>query len=177
MKNITLFLCDIEGTYKNDYENKQKDIKEFVEVINKLRKLNNSQKVVFSFMSQSNGIDVQECANTIKPFINESNIVLGKQYYDVGYIINDIEHKIATRSKLSQMLEYIYEMSNKYTINKIYYADDSKLGTYMFKEIAEDLGYDIESINPQNGGCKELTSIINENFLNHKTKKKNYQTK
>lgn len=52
MKNVTLFLCDIHGTYiKNNELVSRQEIEKLLENLEKLRMINDSKKIIFSFVS------------------------------------------------------------------------------------------------------------------------------
>lgn len=172
MEKIKIFFSDIEGTYEHNITNSNIDIESFIKSISQL-----GNNIIFSFASQCNQEKITNCINQIETYTKKYNITLGKQIYEEGYIENNQNHITNITSKLSQMLNYIREISTKYEIEKIYYAEDNELTQYMFKELGEEMGYDVDIIVPSIGGCKDLANIINENYLNVKIKKKNYSNK
>lgn len=172
MKKVTIFFSDLEGTFIHIKKNNDIDAENFIKSISQL-----NNNLIFSFASQCNYEILNENVNQIKPYAEKYNIVLGQQIYEGGYIEDNQNHTTNIISKLSQMLNYLKLMSKQYEIEKVYYAEDSDLTQYMFKELASNLGYNVDIITPSIGGCKDLTNIINKNYLNVKTKKKNYSNK
>ena len=82
MEHISIFLCDIYGTYKVD--NHDVDVNEleiFLTNLDKLREQNNSSKLLFSFVNTENAEIVKNEINILKSTNKNNDIILGKQFF------------------------------------------------------------------------------------------------
>lgn len=166
MENITLFLCDIYGTYKRSNEVvSDKEIKELLDNLEKLRINNNSEKILFSFISTENEIVVKKESDNLKLNNNYKNIKLGIHFFENGCFDNKETYFNNIRGKIAQILFYLEHLGKNYKIDKIYFADDSNIYHDMLTDILEDtpLKDKIKSIVPTTSkGLEELNAIISD---------------
>lgn len=166
MKKVTLFLCDIYGTYiKSDELANVKDVKELLENLEKLRIINNSEKILFSFFSTENKQVVEKCLKDLELNNNYENVEFGLHFFEDGYFKLGKTFYTDQKGKISQILFYLNTIKDKYHIDKIYYADDTEIYHYMLESILIDdqLNENFESIIPKyKCGLKELNGIICE---------------
>ena len=168
MEKVTLFFCDICETFSSEYPFKvnDDDLKRFIENLNKLILYNESDKIIFSFVTTENLDTVLSMEELLKKHINKSNISIGKHIYSDG---------VKTVNKPHDILEQIKNLKSKYNIsNNIYYADDSEFSHLMLIELKNYLGIDheIKSIIPENNGLEEVNEIIENSIINSSEYKK-----
>ena len=165
MEHISIFLCDIYGTYKVD--NHHVDINElerFLTNLDKLRKRNNSSKLLFSFVSTENAEIVKNETNILKSTNKNDDIVLGKQLFENGFIYQDKVYIEDPIGKVFQIKKYLEELKDKFIIDKVYFADDNNFFHYFLNELYLDSF--IESLLPsQYLGLKELNEIISSQII------------
>ncbi len=160
---MNLFLCDIEGTYKG-IENREEVLKRFINNLNKINEIDDS-KMIFSFISDDNYSEVNECFDEIKKYLTD-NIKLGFQYSS-DYIFNNNN---IIKSNYRSKIEKCFDASNIDNINKIFYADDSVMNQIIVVESLKIKHPNVEIIglNPSRG-LNDLNIEI-EKYLKSKTK-------
>lgn len=155
MKKVTLFFCDIWGTFdsKNHLNVNCEEIKRFVDNLNQLMQYNETNQVIFSFVTTENLNTVRFMETQLRTYIND-NIFIGNHiYYDGINIVN----------KPHDIIMYIKELESQYNIdNNIYYADDSEFFHWLLLELKDycNLEYQIHSIIPQHNGLSDVNFII-----------------
>lgn len=152
MESVILFFCDIVGTF--DRLNTSKDILRFVDNLEKLRSINNSNKVIFSFISTDNVEVVNQMINRLSKYIINKDIELGKQFYSKG---NE------TINKPFSIFDYTVYLSNKYSIKGVYYADDALFYHEIVQELKDiyDVNIPIHSIITTD---KNINLLIEDSF-------------
>ncbi len=166
MKNVTIFLCDIYGTYmKNNESVSQDKIKRLLNNLEKLRIINNSEKILFSFVSTESGNFVKKQSLILKSSNKFENIEIGMQFFENGYMINNQLFYNGEKGKISQILFYFEKLQKEYQIDKIYYADDTEFYHFMLSNLLIDspLENKLCSIIPHNFyETNELNNIISK---------------
>lgn len=172
MEHISIFLCDLYGTYKVD--NKKVDINElekFLINLDTLRKQNNSSKLLFSFVSTENAEIIKNETNILKCMNKNDNIVLGKQFFDHGFIYQDKVYCEEVIGKVFQIKKYLEELNDKYIIDKVYFADDNIFIHYLLEELFLD-SFMIQLVIPSKCiGLEELNKVITSLLTNNKIKR------
>lgn len=167
MEKVTLFFCDICGTFDcgsllrvNNYE-----LIRFIHNLKKIIKHNGSNKIIFSFVTTEDFNTVTLMDKNLRLYIDDS-ICIGKHFYNT---------ETKSVNKANDIIRYIQELKLMYFINQdIYYADDCEFYHCFLKELNDDfqLGYTIKSIIPKNG-LVDVNNIL-ENSLNEINKTKTY---
>lgn len=172
MEHISIFLCDLYGTYKVD--NKKVDINElekFLINLDTLRKQNNSSKLLFSFVSTENAEIIKNETNILKCMNKNDDIVLGKQFFEHGFIYQDKVYCEEVIGKVFQIKEYLEELNDKYIIDKVYFADDNRFLHYLLNELLLDTT-NIQFLLPTKSlGLKELNEILSSLVSENKIKR------
>lgn len=176
MKTLTVFFCDNQGTFDNNSPIKNTEILNFLNNLEKIRELNSSDELLFSFVSQDSANTIAKNYELIKKEKKSSKIIFGRQFYDIGYFKNNINHVTKVNDKVTQILSYVSILMRKYKVVNIYFADDCEFYHYLLTELAEFTNIHIESIIPQNNtGLIELNEIIKHDIIDQKQKVKTYQ--
>lgn len=166
MKNVTLFLCDIHGTYiKNNELVSRQEIEKLLENLEKLRIINNSEKIIFSFVSTESENIVKKEITNLQLNNNYENVEFGFQFFEDGYFNNAEIVYDKPCGKISQILSYLKKIQMNYKIDKIYYADDTEIYHFMLDGLLMELLLEdkLQSIIPKNTyGLEELNSMIDE---------------
>lgn len=173
ISTITLFFCDIAGTIDGSSINKISDYKNFNNLIKKIQQNNKSDYIIFPLIST----DPFRIVNNKIKFIcshNENFIMIGKQFFDNGYIEKD---KVITgiSGKSQQIIYYINELSKRYEIDSVIYADDCMIYHDILHELAKEYNLDdiITSIIPtKSEGLSELNELLEFHITNSKGKQK-----
>lgn len=169
MKKIIVFFCDIAGTIIGSERNSNNDYQIFNDLLLEIKALEQVDYIVFSLISSDNNIIVNKEQSILSNYFNDC-IILGKQFFDNGYIIDNKIYNDNKKGKIEQILTYTKELEQKYMITKIYYADDCEFSHYILNSLAyakncNDL---FKSIIPKKHiGLKELNIIINDNILSN----------
>ena len=161
MEKVTLFFCDIYGTFDNGNKFKVDDfqIKRFIENLNKIMLYNQTEKIIFTFVTTEDFKSVKSMDDKIKPYIENSNICVGEHIYYDG---------ITNVNKACDIIAYVKELQKKYIIDsKVYYADDCNLYHYFLEELKKlfDFNYDIESIIPNDNGLYDVNEKLEKTFI------------
>ena len=167
MEKITVFFCDIIGTFKGKTGNEGVDYNELMAFIENLRcfiENNNSDKLIFSFITSDCADLVFKESEFFRLHIDNKQITLGRQYFEGGYIEDGIIYK-APKTKPEQIIEYIETLKTKYNISMVYYADDAEYNHTILEALYNE---PFESFIPEKRiGIAELNELINK-----KTKKR-----
>lgn len=166
MENVTLFLCDIHGTYiKNSEPVSKKEIKKLLENLEKLRIINNSKKIIFSFVSAECEMLVKKESVNLELNNIYENVEMGIQFFDNGHFNYDEIVYNEPQGKISQMLFYFNQIQADYFIDKVYYADDTDIYHFMLSNLLMNspLEDKFQSIIPDaKDGLEELNNIMFE---------------
>ena len=161
MEKVTLFFCDICGTFdsNNTLKTDEEELKRFADNLNKLILYSKTDKLIFSFVTTETLDTVNLMEGQLKTYTTNSNISIGKHIYCDG--INDV-------NKPYDILAYIKRLQSVYDIDTIYYADDTTFFHLVLNElkIYFDIENEINSIIPKNNGLNDVNNII-ENILNN----------
>ena len=152
MEKVTLFFCDIYGTFDNGNKFKVDDfqIKRFIENLNKIMLYNQTEKIIFTFVTTEDFKSVKSMDDKIKPYIENSNICVGEHIYYDG---------ITNVNKACDIIAYVKELQKKYIIDsKVYYADD--------------FNYDIQSIIPNDNGLYDVNEKLEKTFIKNNISRK-----
>lgn len=174
MIHKTLFLCDINGTYKKNINNgitNEDEITKFLKELENLRLINNSPELLFSFVSSEKKDVVSYECQTFKFYNKNPNIKLGIQFFETGYIDDNGIVYNECEGKIFQILFYLKYIAEKYEIDAIYYADDTDFYHFMLDEllINSKLKSKLYSIIPKTKeGLEELTGMIKK-YINNNT--------
>lgn len=162
MKNIVLFFCDLTGTIIGREENSIIDYQRFYQLLLNIQNTEQVENLIFSLVSSDVHKIINNHTNIFKEFFSEP-IILGKQFFDNGYIINNKIYS-TNQSKIEQILTYINELNKKFNIIKIYYADDCEFFHIILNEIINN---DIlTSIIPQKKqGLRELNNLLENEII------------
>lgn len=167
MEKITLFFCDIYGTFDNSAEKStdiKSEIKIFTNNLEKIKEKNNSNKIIFSFVTTETIETIIEKEALLKESSASNNIIIGKHFYS--------KHKADVTNKAALMLNYIKELEKNYIIDEIYYADDCEfyhLMLYGLKKLYK-VNYFINSIIPKNNGIIDVNYALENEYIKQKQK-------
>lgn len=166
MEKITVFLCDIYGTYLQNYKSQEDNdrvIALFLENLEKIRLKNHSDKIVFSFISTASRDIIEHEYSYIKSQNQNENIIFGPQFFEDGYISNEKTFPLELKGKVAQILFYLDALREKYDIDAIYYADDTKFYHIL---LANLLKSEVSSIIPERSDCLVELNTILESLAN-----------
>ena len=162
MKTATVFFCDIIGTFKGKTGDEDIDYSElmsFIKFLEDLIENDNSDKLIFSFITSDNIDLVLKESEFFRSYLNNTHINLGRQYFEDGYIEDGLIYK-APKTKPQQILEYIEDLKNEYVISMIYYADDAQHNHTILEALFND---PFESFIPQKRiGVPELNELFSK---------------
>ena len=151
MKKITLFFCDVYGTFISSEISKVNTnlINKFVSNLDSIRICNGSDEVFFSFITLDNPEIVLSIEHQLNDAIVTKNINIGSHF------CGDI-------NKPLEIINYINYLKEHYIINQIYYADDCEFYHSVLKELFIYFNSNdcINSIVPTVGGLSEINSIL-----------------
>lgn len=155
MEKITLFFCDIHGTftYGNTLDVNADLIKRFVCNLDNIRKINGSDKLLFSFITSEDVKVVLSMENKLVENIMGKDINIGSHFCNVV-------------DKPFEILNYIKYLKESYIINQVYYADDCEFYHFVLRELKlnSDVDCYIQSIIPKDNGIVEVNDTL-ENIL------------
>lgn len=167
MINTVCFFCDIRGTLTGNKKNNDEDYKKFNDILKKIQKENNTNSIIFSFISNDNSEFVYENKKNLELYMDKS-IYFGRQFFETGYLIDDKIYNGKT-GKATQILDYLDLLSKKVNIKKVYFADDIEINHKIleFINMKNNDKYNIVSIKPtENIGISELNDLLSQNFQN-----------
>ncbi|HPF83555.1 MAG TPA: hypothetical protein PLV83_05300 [Bacilli bacterium] len=127
---MNVFICDIIGTYLENYDtkNSKEDLIEFVNHLQRLIEIEEMNELIFSFESSNALNEVKSCMIELSKYIEGTNIKMGMQFGSDKYLdIDGKEHLVPSIGKITQTTLLL---SNK-KVNKIYFADDNLLNQKM----------------------------------------------
>lgn len=161
MENVTVFFCDISGTFASGLNLRinEFELMRFVNNLHTLKKRNGSNEFLFSFVSAENIEVVSSMEKRLKENIKTTEINVGNHLYDDG--------RGGSLDKASYILKYIKRLDNLYIIDQIYYADDCEFYHYMLHELRpmHDVSHSIHSIIPIGQGMIDVNNIIEDSFI------------
>lgn len=137
MEKVIVFFSDIAGTYDNsDSKNIQREefLMRFKDNLYELKDLFGADRVVFSFVTNDNAKFLMRHIIEFKENIADENIIMGKQFYNDGYINGDRinSNYLKDNLKVRKIIEYIKQLKEKYEVVNTYYADDSTFNIKLF---------------------------------------------
>lgn len=167
MENVACFFCDIMGTIIGNKKIEDCDYQEFNNILTELKKEIYVDFIIFSLISTDSKDVVFFQQNILKKHLDQS-VYFGKQFFENGYINN---RKVIYQNMLGKPLQiskYIEELDEKYSIKKIYYADDCKIYHEILSFFAEDSNWNQKlcSIIPsENNGLIEVNQLVKTKYL------------
>lgn len=120
---MNYFFCDIRGTIDGCEENRYEQLSSFVELLENIILQNKEDKVIFEFVTSEDIPHLQKFLCELKPFIKDSNIVLGTHFANEAMIKDNVIIKNNCNAKVDKITQ---ELKGK-MINHIYIADDIHL--------------------------------------------------
>lgn len=167
MEKVTLFFCDICGTFDttNPLKTNEEELKGFVDNLNKLTLYSKTDKLIFLFVTTETLDTVNLMERRLKTYTSANSVIsIGAHIYCDG--INDV-------NKPYEILTYIKRLQSLYNIDTIYYADDTQFFHLVLNELKVyfNIENEINSIIPKNNGLNDVNNII-ENILNNLSNKK-----
>ena len=166
MNKIVLFFCDIQGTLIGNNINEENDYVIFRDNLSIM-----GDNVLFSLVSTETKEIVSHYLDILSNYFS-NNIIIGRQYYENGYIYNNKSFE-GVSGKCSQIIEYITELSKIYDIDKVYFADDNKFICEMVGKCINLVNSNIyyQAIVPSKlDGLKELNTLIKDKINNKEEK-------
>ena len=136
MEKIDLFFCDIAKTITSSSEDSWNYRKEYLKNFSKnlihIVTEDKVSKIIFSFITDDRDLYfIQEYIKEFKQVVKDVNqeygkeiILLGKHYFELGYIEGDKVEMINQVGKISQMCGEIEQLKQSYEIEHVFYADD-----------------------------------------------------
>lgn len=166
MEEITVFLCDIVGTYTTqNASDHEAEIQRFLSNLEKLRIANGGKKMLFSFVSGENREVVYAHYSHLRELNKNPLIIFGPQFFDRGYFLEDkVIESQNVDGKLSQITAYLDELTDKCKVTRVYFADDTKF----YHDLLEDLiEANLVSIVPlEDEGLSHVNEFIEETLKN-----------
>ena len=162
-KTITLFFCDVYGTIDGGFTDE--DIIRFANLLDQVRRYDNSDYVVFKMLSSELPKIVDSYEKEISKHFNKNILVLPKF----------IELEKIREEKVAYAIQYVDELKKFYIINSVFYADDIKLLHEILNELLIEIDHIIlNSIIPGNGenNLNFINGELEKAFTKRKTKKR-----
>lgn len=165
MESIICFFCDIQGTICGKLKNSPHDYEKLNELLLHLKEKNNVDYIMFSLFSSDNYESVEQQKRELEKYL-EFPIILGKQFFESGYIEDKKVIRIHTKqydTKIDQIIGCLNELKRDYIIDKVYYVDDSSL-LHEILEITQEYSLnEITSIIPKmKNGLSEVNQLLEE---------------
>lgn len=178
MDKVVLVFCKIENCYDNgeSYEKRKNQMTLFFEKLRNIKKINNADRVLFSFFSyepyETYYIKPTEIVVNLTneyKFIDMSKHIFKDESHEINYhkpIENcyEITKHIDSVTLESEIIRYINESQNNYDVQNIIFITDEKIPV-------EDNSYDIVITQP---GFQHLISSLEKYEENVDTKKYRY---
>ena len=120
MKSKGLFVCDVYNTYFSTGDNHIEERKRFIDNLVNIIIKDKLDILYFSFVTNDTIDYLEEAINDLKYHL-PNKIKMVKQYYYNGYINNDVCESYDYKYRY----EIIKKLEKEYSVNKLYYADDS----------------------------------------------------
>jgi hypothetical protein len=144
---MTVFNCDIYGTFYNGQEYNKEAIQEFVNNLNDICKILNLSDLPFRFFSTSNIKDVLNNAKVLLPYIVNTPIRITSLYSQDEHYKNGNLEKVTNENKTNQIMDKIDEdIKNHKQIERFIYADDQLMNIQIIKNYINKKYPDIEFI-------------------------------
>ncbi len=166
MKKIVVYFSDIVGTIIGRKNNMKEDYQQFCDLLSRIKENEQSDEIIFSLISSDNYQVVSNVHRVINPFIMQT-VTYGRQFFDVGYYIENEVTQKTSFGKAWNIAEYIKELSQNHEIVSIYYVDDVKMYYDLLSIIAEEehWNFPLHSITPtKNVGLAEVNELLEENI-------------
>lgn len=160
MKKVTLFFCDIRGTFDCGKLLKIDDneVKRLADNLSQLNQLNGTDFVIYTFVTAEHKETVDYMENYFKQYAS-NDIQFGHHIYST----DEIEV-----SKATDIFNYIEKIATVCEVNSnVYYADDTEFYHFIIQELNEEFNhkYEFHSIIPKEHGLKEVNDEIEEQFI------------
>lgn len=127
MRNKVLcFFCDIQETIVGENPNQSIDYQNFSDILDNLKCVFGVDYVIFSLISSDSMESVFKEKDILEPYFS-SGIIMGKQFFGNGYIDGDTIYYCKGNLKSIRIATYIKELSQRYLIEDVFYADDCQL--------------------------------------------------
>lgn len=169
MEKVTLFLCDICGTFDSDapFKINYNELTRFIDNLNKLIIYNKTDKIIFSFVTTENLDTVIQMEEKLKNHTTNNKICMGEHIYCNG---------TKSVNKPYDIIKYIQRLKLIYNIDNIYYADDCEFYHILLNELKDCycIEHKFKSIIPKNNGLKDVNDAI-ETSLKDKVLSFNYK--
>lgn len=158
MENVTVFFCDIYGTFDSG-SNLNVDCNQLLRFINNLenlRKIHGSDRIIFSFITTEDIDVVRSMENKLRENIDFQNIYLGSHFCS-----DSNNSKVDKPLEILKCIEFLEEY---YTINQVYYADDCEFYHSVLQDLKSncDIGCDIHSIIPKSQGLANVNEFLED---------------
>lgn len=122
MKNLTIFLCNVE---KNcDLKNNSSNRINFLKNLETIRKNNGSDLIILSFISCEYKDYIIELENEFKKLADDKTL-LGIHFCFDDCIYNNKALKVKKYKKINELLIYINQLLRQYKVNNVYFIDNS----------------------------------------------------
>lgn len=160
---VTVFFCDIIGTIDGDINDEE--CKKFADLLDKLRKINNSDLLLFSISSTEQSNIVSYYEKKLSKYFNNNVMVMEK--IEVDKTISD--------AKIANALLYIEYLQKEYEVAGVYCADDIAILQEMFANLLCKLfGIELITIITKHGenNLEFINKEIEKRFINNKIKYK-----
>lgn len=144
MEKVTLFFCDISGTFDcgTFFKINYKELNRFISNLKLIMKYYGTDKIIFSFVTTEDFNSAMLMDKDLRLYIDK-DIYIGKHFYKK-------ENEVV--NKAHNIFEYIQQLEKEYIVNQnIYYADDCELYHYLLEELNNyfQSQYIIHSIIPK----------------------------
>lgn len=162
-QKVTVFFCDIFGTIDGGCSDIE--CQKFADLLDKLRKINNSDLLLFGMSSSEIPHVVSHYEKKLSKYFNDNVKVMEK--------LDDDE--TISEAKISSALLYIDYLQKKYELVNIYCADDIVMLQDMFADLLYDIfGIELITIIPKHGenNLEFINKEIEKRFINNKIKYK-----
>lgn len=173
MENVTAVFCDLRGSYYDrNKENRREKVELFVENLSSLKNTNNSDKILFSFITgDSDPHRLLRCIDELTSYLKK-DIEIGTCFYEKGTVIdgNVIEDNGPSSIKAFNVIKMVKDCKEKYSFDQILFIDDSSFNLTTFAPIFEKFHLNIpyELIDAR-GGLDTINNCLSQiNSKKHK---------
>lgn len=159
MEKVTLFFCDICGTFDcgTFLKINEEELNRLINNFKIIMKSHGTNKIIFSFVTTEDFNTVMAMENKLRLYIGD-DIYIGEHFYKKGNQVVNKAHEI---------FEYIQTLKSHYYIDQnIYYADDCELYHYLLEELNAffESKFIIHSIIPKKNGLFEVNDILEKSL-------------
>lgn len=130
---MDIFFCDVIGTFTGSNEERHQELERLVRNLKRLAKVDNSNCLLFCFLSTEKPDDVLKFVTEIKAY----NVLLGPHFGENCIIrVNQAEAMIDYYENFTKIDQMKYVVENM-PVRNIYYADDSVINQMFSKKVLE----------------------------------------